>query len=271
MAKILLIAGDLTQSDRMAAFLAQHDFDPAQVSRGDLAVQAFRRHCAEIVVLDASPPGRDGLKVCRDLRALSAVPILMLSDIRNGQAQVQALDAGADDVVRPVSPHVLLARIRALLRRRNRSPLAPHRLAFGELVIDCEQRLAWQRGAEVADHDGIRGALGAGERSGQGAVPASADAAAARHQQFRPAQQHRRLGEPAAKRTGMPHPASRRSGARAICSCRRSKAAEPGTSGRLVRRPSGIGTGASATAARSGAASTVPARPGPAGGAAAAD
>ena len=148
MAKILLIAGDLTQSDRMAAFLAQHDFDPAQVSRGDLAVQAFRRHCAEIVVLDASPPGRDGLKVCRDLRALSAVPILMLSDIRNGQAQVQALDAGADDyVVRPVSPHVLLARIRALLRRRNRSPLAPHRLAFGELVIDCEQRLAWQRGA----------------------------------------------------------------------------------------------------------------------------
>ena len=69
MAKILLIAGDLTQSDRMAAFLAQHDFDPAQVSRGDLAVQAFRRHCAEIVVLDASPPGRDGLKVCRDLRA----------------------------------------------------------------------------------------------------------------------------------------------------------------------------------------------------------
>jgi two-component system response regulator ParR len=151
MAKILLIAGDLTQSDRMAAFLAQHDFDPAQVSRGDLAVQAFRRHCAEIVVLDASPPGRDGLKVCRDLRALSAVPILMLSDIRNGQAQVQALDAGADDyVVRPVSPHVLLARIRALLRRRNRSPLAPHRLAFGELVIDCEQRLAWQRGAEVA-------------------------------------------------------------------------------------------------------------------------
>ena len=52
--------------------------------------------------------------------------------------------------MRPVSPHVLLARIRALLRRRNRSPLAPHRLAFGELVIDCEQRLAWQRGAEVA-------------------------------------------------------------------------------------------------------------------------
>ena len=41
MAKILLIAGDLTQSDRMAAFLAQHDFDPAQVSRGDLAVRRF--------------------------------------------------------------------------------------------------------------------------------------------------------------------------------------------------------------------------------------
>ena len=60
MAKILLIAGDLTQSDRMAAFLAQHDFDPAQVRRGDLAVQAFRRHCAEIVVLDASPPGGMG-------------------------------------------------------------------------------------------------------------------------------------------------------------------------------------------------------------------
>ena len=177
-----------------------------------------------------------------------------------GEARVATCAAGAD--TRAVAPaqSVAAGAASAGIRRTGHRLRATPGLA------------ARRRGGP--DHDGIRGALGAGERSGQGAVPASADAAAARHQQFRPAQQHRRLGSGCAaswKRTGMPHPASRRSGARAICSCRRSKAAEPDVRPACpTPRPArDCGTGASATAARSGAASTVPARPGPAGGAAA--
>ena len=74
-------------------------------------------------------PGRDGLQVCRDLRAFSSAPILMLTAREDDLDQILGLESGADDyVIKPVEPRVLLARIRALLRRHSQLDEPPERL-----------------------------------------------------------------------------------------------------------------------------------------------
>ena len=111
------------------------------VHRGDAAVAAYRAHRPAIVVLDQMLPGRDGLQVCRDLRTFSATPILMLTAREDDLDQILGLEAGADDyVIKPVQPPVLLARLRALLRRPAAAPRG-ERLEFGRLAIDRTTRL----------------------------------------------------------------------------------------------------------------------------------
>jgi len=95
-------------------------------------------------------PGRDGLQVCRDLRAFSSAPILMLTAREDDVDQILGLESGADDyVIKPVEPRVLLARIRALMRRHNQAETQPELLAFGPLSIDRQTRAVVLAGAEV--------------------------------------------------------------------------------------------------------------------------
>ena len=93
-------------------------------------------------------PGEDGLSICKRLRPDYDGPILMLTARTDDMDQVQGLEMGADDYVcKPVRPRVLLARIRALLRRSEPAgavpPVAGKRLTFGKLVIDNAMREAW--------------------------------------------------------------------------------------------------------------------------------
>lgn len=139
MIPILLVDDDLTLSSLIMGFLSQHGFDPLHINRGDWALEAFRRHASAVVILDLSLPGRHGLDVCRDLRVISAVPILILSGDGGDPAVIQGLEAGADDyLVKPIAPQLLLARIRALLRRPGRLVRLSRRLEFGALVIDLD-------------------------------------------------------------------------------------------------------------------------------------
>lgn len=96
----------------------------------------------DLVVLDWMLPGMDGLEICRRLRAADDMPILMLTAKGTLEDKVDGLDSGADDfLVKPFEPEELLARVRALLRRRQ--PQGANRLKFGVLSLDPAARQAW--------------------------------------------------------------------------------------------------------------------------------
>ncbi|WP_175184035.1 winged helix-turn-helix domain-containing protein [Achromobacter animicus] len=150
MTKALLVEDDAKLARLIAQFLEQHGFNVVQAYRGDHAVDAFRRHEPAITILDLMLPGRDGLQVCRDLRAFSSAPILMLTAREDDVDQILGLESGADDyVIKPVEPRVLLARIRALMRRHNQAEMQPELLVFGPLSIDRQTRAVELAGAEV--------------------------------------------------------------------------------------------------------------------------
>ncbi|MBC7674254.1 MAG: response regulator [Polaromonas sp.] len=103
-----------------------------------------------LIVLDLSLPDRDGLEVCRDLRAFTSAPILILSARHTEQEKAQLLDAGADDyLTKPFGTLELQARVRALLRRAAASSPAEEHITSGDLDIHLARRTVHRAGAEV--------------------------------------------------------------------------------------------------------------------------
>jgi DNA-binding response OmpR family regulator len=104
----------------------------------------------DAVILDVMLPGKDGVSVCRELRAAgSDVPVLMLTARDAVEARVQGLDAGADDyLTKPFDFRELLARVRALTRR-DRRPLSPDRIEVRHLTVDTRSQRVWSHGREV--------------------------------------------------------------------------------------------------------------------------
>ncbi|MFT3877845.1 MAG: MtrAB system response regulator MtrA [Propioniciclava sp.] len=124
-------------------------FEPFWVARGDEAMEAFRAHKPDLVLLDLMLPGRDGVDVCRDLRAESDVPIVMLTAKSDTSDVVEGLEAGADDyVAKPFKTQELLARIKTRLRRASTSAEDPSTLRIGDLVIDVDAHTV-HRGAQA--------------------------------------------------------------------------------------------------------------------------
>ena len=134
-------------------YLQSNGLQVAIESDGARAAARILKEQPDLVVLDLMLPGEDGLSICRKVRGQFAGPILMLTARTDDMDEVLGLEMGADDYVcKPVRPRVLLARIRALLRRSEGGE-APvdnqRRLEFGPLVIDSAMREAWLRGASV--------------------------------------------------------------------------------------------------------------------------
>ena len=105
----------------------------------------------DLVILDLGLPDGNGIDLIRDLRGWSDIPVLILSARSQEHDKIDALDAGADDyLTKPFSVGELRARVRALLRRRNRGPdgVSPI-IEFGEVVVDLSRRLVTRAGAEV--------------------------------------------------------------------------------------------------------------------------
>ena len=103
-----------------------------------------------LVILDLGLPDLDGLEVCRDLRAFSSVPLIVLSARHSDQDKAALLDAGADDyVTKPFSTLELQARVRAQLRRASRTEVANETLVAGGLEIDLARRIVRRDGVEV--------------------------------------------------------------------------------------------------------------------------
>ena len=119
---------------------------------GETAVAAFEQQLPDLVVLDIMMPGIDGYAVCKHIRTLSLVPIIMLTAMGSDEEKVRGLDAGADDyVTKPFSVEVLLARVRAVLRRSQATFPTPSCDAFRSdgLEIDFARRRVTMAGNEI--------------------------------------------------------------------------------------------------------------------------
>ncbi len=155
--RILIVEDDERLADLTKEYLESNGLVVSVEPNGSKAVERIQNEQPDLVVLDLMLPGEDGLSICRKVRPTYFGPILMLTARTDDLDQVLGLEMGADDYMcKPVRPRVLLARIRALLRRvkEQSEPQSssssgddagnePVRLVFNNLVIDRSMREAW--------------------------------------------------------------------------------------------------------------------------------
>ena len=133
--RVLIVDDDQALSEMLGIVLRGEGFDPVFCGDGAQALQVFRSCKPDVVLLDLMLPGRDGIDVCRSIRAESGVPIVMLTAKTDTVDVVVGLESGADDyIVKPFKPKELVARIRARMRRNDDAP--PLTLTIGDLAID---------------------------------------------------------------------------------------------------------------------------------------
>lgn len=143
--RILLIEDDVQLASLISEYLRAHEFQVNVEHRGDSGAERILRDAPELVVLDVLLPGLNGMDVCRKVRAAYAGPILMLTARDDDIDEIIGLELGADDYVKkPVEPRLLLARIRALLRRAGQQTVIdrsePKCFSFGSFSIDQTAR-----------------------------------------------------------------------------------------------------------------------------------
>lgn len=137
--RILIVDDDADLRALIGFTLMQAGYDISTAVDRESALQAFQQSLPDLVLLDINLPEPNGFKVCREIRARSPVPIMILT-VRNAEEDlIEAFDSGADDYVhKPFSPRALLAKVRALIRRSEPVDAAP--LTAGQLRLDPEQR-----------------------------------------------------------------------------------------------------------------------------------
>jgi two-component system response regulator MtrA len=133
--RILVVDDDTALAEMIGIVLRSDGFEPVFCENGDEAVGAFHDENPDVILLDLMLPGKSGIDVCREIRAESGVPIIMLTAKSDTVDVVLGLESGADDYIsKPFKPRELIARVRARLRRAgNHSPSVLH---VGDLEID---------------------------------------------------------------------------------------------------------------------------------------
>jgi DNA-binding response OmpR family regulator len=143
---VLLVEDDRDIAEPLARALGREGYEVSEAGDGRVALDGVLAAPPDLIILDIGLPGIDGLEVCRHVRDLHPrLPILMLT-ARDGELEtVAGLDAGADDyVTKPFRLSVLLARVRAMLRRS-----APSRQVVGDVCLDESSRQAWRGEREL--------------------------------------------------------------------------------------------------------------------------
>jgi len=152
MTRVLVVEDEDSISDPLSYLLRQEGFEVAVAATGPDALTEFDRSGADIVLLDLMLPGLSGTEVCRALRARSSVPVIMLTARDSEIDKVVGLELGADDyVTKPFSARELVARVRAVLRRRGSEPedVAPTALEAGPVRMDVDRHVVTVDGRSV--------------------------------------------------------------------------------------------------------------------------
>lgn len=149
-AHLLVVDDDREICDLIRHFFVRHGYRVA-AAHDEAQMQAqLRRHSFDLVVLDVMLPGRNGLELCRDIRAKSQVPIIMVTAVSETTDRIVGLEMGADDyLAKPFEPRELLARVRAVIRRFSAASEAERQARptqvykFGGWTLDLAQRRLW--------------------------------------------------------------------------------------------------------------------------------
>jgi two-component system response regulator RegX3 len=151
-ARILIVEDEPSLSEPLAFLLEREGYDTTIAADGNTAVAEFDQHGAELILLDLMLPGLSGTEVCREIRTRSTVPIIMLTAKDSEIDIVVGLELGADDyVTKPYSTRELLARIRAVLRRRQDEEVDSESiLEAGVVRMDVERHAVSVGGKDVA-------------------------------------------------------------------------------------------------------------------------
>ena len=152
MTRILIVEDEPSLSEPLAYLLGREGYETTIAADGLDAVAEFDRHGADLVLLDLMLPGLSGTEVCREIRTRSSVPIIMLTAKDSEVDIVVGLELGADDyVTKPYSTRELLARIRAVLRRKTEPETENDAvLEAGDVRMDIERHTVSVSGKETA-------------------------------------------------------------------------------------------------------------------------
>ncbi|HEY5335677.1 MAG TPA: response regulator transcription factor [Mycobacteriales bacterium] len=151
MTRLLVVDDEESFSDALTFMLKREGFEVSVADSGDKALAEFDRHGADLVLLDLMLPGVAGTEVCRQLRARSSVPVIMLTARDSEIDKVVGLELGADDyVTKPFSSRELVARINAVLRRGTEpEELLPATLSAGPVRLDVDRHVVTVNGQTV--------------------------------------------------------------------------------------------------------------------------
>jgi len=149
--RILLVEDEKSIRSAVAAYLEREGYWVTPAEDGQIALDEFAKHKFDVIVLDLMLPKVSGEQVCREIRNVSDVPIIMLTAKGEEEDRIAGLELGADDyLVKPFSPRELVARVRALLRRAHvDSEPQRDRLVFGDLEVDVTGHKAFLDGNEL--------------------------------------------------------------------------------------------------------------------------
>jgi DNA-binding response OmpR family regulator len=149
---IVLVEDDANIADLVELYLRRESFRVYQAGDGETALRVIRERQPRLIILDLGLPGNvDGLAVCKQVRATSDLPIIMLTARDDEVDRVLGLEMGADDyVTKPFSPRELVARVKAILRRSEGAPrTTPTVFTIGAIEVDMGRREARLNGQPV--------------------------------------------------------------------------------------------------------------------------
>ncbi|NDL58572.1 MtrAB system response regulator MtrA [Phytoactinopolyspora mesophila] len=147
--RVLIVDDDTALAEMLGIVLRGEGYEHAIVTSGDDVMPTFWEFKPDLVLLDVMLPGRDGIDVCKEIRAESGVPIVMLTAKTDTVDVVVGLESGADDyVVKPFKPKELVARVRARLRRTDDPK--PETLQVGDVTIDVAGHSVKRNGEPVS-------------------------------------------------------------------------------------------------------------------------
>lgn len=148
--KVLVIDDDVNICELIRLYLEKEGYQVLTVYNGKKAIEVFSDFAPNIVILDIMLPGADGWQVCREIRKVSNIPIIMLSAKGETFDKVLGLELGADDyIVKPFEPKELVARIKAVLRRYEYKDINTQEIVYPNLVINKTNYTVKVAGKEV--------------------------------------------------------------------------------------------------------------------------
>lgn len=148
--KILVVDDEFQITRVLKRSLQAHRYDVRSASDGESAIEMFHDFHPDLVITDLQMPAMNGIELCREIRKISEIPIIVLSVKGEEKTKVEALDAGADDyITKPFGMDELLARVRANLRRAPDEKKEETHLEIGDFSVDLANYKVTVRGTEI--------------------------------------------------------------------------------------------------------------------------